>query len=475
MILLGLSAYYNAAAACIIRDGIILATAQEERFTRIKHDPSFPQNAIKYCLNYSGIEIHELDAVVFYNKPLLILERLLETYYAFAPKGMTSFLALMPVWIKEKIFLKSIIRRGLKKIGNFDRRKTKLLFPEHHLSHAASAFFPSPFEEAAILTIDSMGEWATTSIGHGNLHNLKIIKELRFPHSLGLFYSSFTYYLGFMVNSGEYKLMGLASYGDPDSGETKQFDQIIRNHLIDMKEDGSLHLNQRYFRYATGKKMTEDQKWEKLFGFPRRKPDTGITQHHCNLALAMQKITEEAILGLARETKRLTKSDHLCIAGGVGLNYVANREIINSGLFKEVFIQPAAGDAGSSLGAALAAYYIYYRNKRKVKDNKDLMQGTYLGRILADARYEDMQNKLNESVKCNEKFGSYAMYFSGTSFGIDQHIKINNMEVLTDLWEFLKLRKKWWLMPTVLFLILIAALGIGISSSTIAPFVYLLF
>jgi carbamoyltransferase len=289
--ILGISAFYHDSAAAIIDNGEIIAAAQEERFTRKKHDPGFPANAVKFCLEYSGTSLDKLDAIAFYDKPLLKFERLLETYYAFVPKGLPSFITAIPVWLKEKMFLKRLLYEELEKIQPFDKKKIKLLFPEHHLSHAASAFYPSPFENAAILTIDGVGEWATASICHGEGKNIKILKELKFPHSLGLLYSAFTYFLGFKVNSGEYKLMGLAPYGVPGSDQVKKFVEIIRSTLVEIKDDGSIWLNQDYFNYATGLTMVHEEKWAKLFGFKARKPEDELQTHHCNLGLAIQEIT----------------------------------------------------------------------------------------------------------------------------------------------------------------------------------------
>lgn len=385
MKILGISAFYHDSAAAIIEDGKIIAAAQEERFTRKKHDPGFPSNAVKFCLEYSGSTIDELDAIAFYDKPLLKFERLLETYYAFAPKGVSSFITAMPVWLKEKMFLKRLIKDELKKISEYDSKKLKLLFPEHHLSHAASAFYPSPFERAAILTIDGVGEFATASICYGEGKDITIHKELKFPHSLGLLYSAFTYFLGFRVNSGEYKLMGLAPYGNPGSDEVKKFVDIIKRELIEIKEDGSLWLNQKYFNYATGLRMVHDNMWNKLFGFPRRASETELQQHHCNLGLAIQQVTEEVMIKMAQEAKRVTNSDNLCMAGGVALNCVANGKLLNSGIFKNIFIQPAAGDAGGALGAAQAAYYIYFGQERKLSGNADELEGSYLGPEISDS------------------------------------------------------------------------------------------
>ena len=384
MKILGISCFYHDSAAAIIQDEDILAAAQEERFTRKKHDKSFPENAVKYCLEYSGFSIDELDAVVFYDKPFLKFERLLETYYAFAPKGIRSFVKAIPVWIKEKMFLKKLILSELKKINDFDKKRIKLLFPEHHLSHAASAFYPSPFEDAAILTVDAVGEWATSSICYGEKNNISILKEMHFPHSLGLLYSAFTYFLGFRVNSGEYKLMGLAPYGNPDSERVKNFVDIIKNKLIKIYDDGSIWINQKYFNYSVGLKMVKEKKWEKLFGFKKRNSESELLQHHCDLGLAIQIVTEEIVLKMVKEAKKLTGADYLCLAGGVALNCVANGKILNSGIFKDIFIQPAAGDAGGALGAAFAAYHIYFDKKRTFDINNDKMKGAYLGPEYSD-------------------------------------------------------------------------------------------
>lgn len=391
--ILGISAFYHDSAAAVLLDDKIIAAAQEERFTRKKHTFKFPIHAIRYCLEHSGFTLDELDAVVFYDKPLLKFERLLETYYAFAPKGLTSFLAAMPVWVKEKILLKKIIHDELSKIEKYNRKNFKLLFPEHHLSHAASAFFPSKFEEAAILTIDGVGEWATASICHGNKNNITILKEMKFPHSLGLLYSAFTYYTGFTVNSGEYKLMGLAPYGNPNSENTARFIRLIKEHLVDIKHDGSIWLNQDYFDYCTGLRMVKDKKWNGLFGFPRRKPESNIEQHHCDLAYAIQNVTEDIVMKMAEEAKRLTGSKYLCLAGGVALNCVANGKLLKKKLFEDIFIQPAAGDAGGALGSALAVYYIYFQNERVVDHKTDSMQGSYLGPDYSDKEIKLMSKK----------------------------------------------------------------------------------
>ena len=378
MTILGISAFYHDAAAAIIRDGEIIAAAQEERFTRKKNDASFPVNAVKFCLDYAGTSISDLNAVVFYDKPFLKFERILESIYAFSPRSLVPFLASLPVWIKEKLFLKKVLFDQLKEIEDFDKSKVKLFFPEHHLSHAASAFYPSPYQEAAILTIDGVGEWATTSICHGEGNQIKVLRELHYPHSVGLLYSSFTYYCGFKVNSGEYKLMGLAPYGNKHDPQTQKFVDVIKSTLVDIKEDGSIFLDQSYFNYATGLRMTNNEKWQSLFGLPPRRPESELDQNYCNLALACQIVTEEIVIKLAKEAKRLTGSKYLCMAGGVALNCVANGKIDDLKIFDEIFIQPASGDAGGALGAALAVHHISFDQTRSVNDH-DTMKGSYLG------------------------------------------------------------------------------------------------
>jgi carbamoyltransferase len=378
--ILGISAYYHDSAAALLCDGEIIAAAQEERFTRKKHDASFPTGAVRYCLEQGGCSLNELDAIVFYEKPFLKFERLLETYYAYAPKGLPSFLRSMPEWMKGKLFLKRMIYRGLGAIEKVDKTRSKLLFPSHHLSHAASAFYPSSFESAAILTIDGVGERATAAICHGQGKNITVLREMNFPHSIGLLYSAFTYYCGFKVNDGEYKLMGLAPYGNEGSEAVRRFAEIIRTVLVDIREDGSLVLDQRYFAYATGLRMVNDKRWERLFGFPKRAPEATIDQRHCDLALAIQQVTEEVVLKMAAEARRLTGEDRLCMAGGVALNGVANGKLDMAGIFRQLFIQPAAGDAGGALGAAYAAHHIYFGRDRSVDpDGRDSLKGAYLG------------------------------------------------------------------------------------------------
>lgn len=402
--ILGISAFYHDSAAAIIQDGQIIAAAQEERFSRKKHDPGFPGQAIKYCLDESGVSLDDLDAVVFYDKPLLKFERILDTFYAVAPKGLPAFLTGMPLWLKEKLLLKKLIRTELKKIQPFDHKKLKLLFSEHHLSHAASAFFPSNFDEAAVLTIDGVGEWETASIWKGRHNQLIPLKTLHFPHSLGLFYSAFTYWLGFKVNSGEYKLMGLAPYGNPDSDQVEQFKQTIKQHLIFIFEDGSIWLNQKYFKYTSGLRMVKDSLWTELFGFPRRASDGELTQLHCDLALAAQQVTEEVVLKMAGEALELTRSSNICLAGGVALNGVANGKLLASGLFKNIFIQPASGDAGGALGAALAIYHQYFQKDRVFSKEEDGMQGALLGPQFGDLEVEKQLKKYNAQFERYDDF-----------------------------------------------------------------------
>ena len=421
--ILGISAYYHDSAAAILIDGEILAAAHEERFTRKKHDSSFPENACKYVLHEAGLDYKNLSAVSFYDKPYLKFERLLETYHAFSPKGLRSFVSAMPVWIKEKLFMKKILRDELSKLGD---GSVPIYFPEHHLSHAASAFFPSPFEDAAILTIDGVGEWATTTVGHGNGNSIKIIKEQHFPHSLGLLYSAFTYYTGFRVNSGEYKLMGLAPYGNPESEQTKAFKKKIIDELIDIREDGSLLLNMEYFDFATGLKMTNDKKWHELFAIPPRAQESEIDMVYMNMALAIQQITEDIVLKLATDAKELTNSKYLVLAGGVALNSVASGKLLKKKIFDDIWIQPAAGDAGGSLGAAYTVWHIGLGKKRTVKSNPDAMQGSYLGpeynskdilkvinKYGAEYTYYEEFKKLTEDVAMFLKDGKVVGWFQG--------------------------------------------------------------
>ncbi|CAL68138.1 carbamoyltransferase family protein [Christiangramia forsetii] len=374
-IILGISAFFHDSAAALVVDGKIIAAAQEERFSRIKNDSAFPSAAIKYVLEEAGVHPEEVTQIAFYEKPLLKFERLLETYHAFAPNGLRSFLKAMPVWLKDKLFFRRMINSELKALG-FPR--LKLLFPEHHLSHAASAFYPSSFEEAAILTIDGVGEWANMTIARGSGNKIKILKEQHFPHSLGLFYSAITYYLGFEVNSGEYKVMGLAAYGDPEAEETKVFIKKLFDEIVDLREDGSFLLNMEYFRFATHLTMTNDKKWSALFGVFRRGKEDKLQQLHANLAFAAQKVLEKIVLRLARTALNLTGSKNLVLAGGVALNGVANGKIMEIEGLSELWIPPAAGDSGGALGAALATWHISLNNERE-PISEDAMQGSYLG------------------------------------------------------------------------------------------------
>lgn len=407
MIILGISAYYHDAAAAIISDRKIIAAAQQERFTRKKHDPSFPAHAVKYCMEASGYSLDELDAIVFYDKPFLKFERLLETYYHFAPRGILSFISSMPVWVKEKLFLKSLLKKELKKAGLNNASGVPLLFAEHHLSHAASAFYPSPFSEAAILTIDGVGEWSTASICKGSGAGIEVIRELHFPHSVGLLYSAFTYFLGFRVNSGEYKLMGLAPYGVPGAEETKRFEQVIHAHLVEVKEDGSVWLNPKLFKYATGLRMVPDAAWKKLFGFRRRRPEEEIRQHHCNLAYAIQKVTEEIVLKMVHTAVKETGLRNLCLAGGVALNCVANGKILQEGLVDEIFVQPAAGDAGGALGAALAGLHIFGGADRTPM-LPDAMQGALLGPEYSSTEILGVLRKMKAPARKYDRFEEIA-------------------------------------------------------------------
>jgi carbamoyltransferase len=380
MYVLGISAYYHDSAAALLRDGEIVAAAQEERFTRKKHDAGFPKSAVEYCLQEAGISLADVDYVAFYDKPFLKFERLLETYVAFAPRGFQSFRMAIPVWLREKLFLKDLLVKELKSYAPDYDWDSRLRFSEHHLSHAASAFFPSPFEEAAVLTMDGVGEWATTSLAIGRGNKLEVVKEIHFPHSLGLLYSAMTYYTGFKVNSGEYKVMGLAPYGEP------KYVQKIFDHLVDLKEDGSFRLDQSYFNYCTGLTMTS-QKFHDLFGGPPRKADEPLTQHHMDLAASVQAATEEIVLRLTRAIRKETGIANLCLAGGVALNCVANGKVLRDGKFDNVWIQPAAGDAGGALGAAMAIHHIHLDQPRAV-DGTDKMRGSYLGPCFEQADIE---------------------------------------------------------------------------------------
>jgi carbamoyltransferase len=382
MRILGISAFYHDSAAALISDGRIIAAAQEERFTRKKQDSDFPEHAIAYCLEEGGVKLEEIDYVAFYDKPFLKFERLLETYVAFAPRGFTSFRAAMPIWVKEKLFQKSLLTRKLKESAPEFDWNTRLLFTEHHQSHAASAFYPSPYENAAILTMDGVGEWATTSLGIGKGNHIEMLREIHFPHSLGLLYSALTYYTGFKVNSGEYKVMGLAPYGEP------KYAQLILDNLIDLKEDGSFRLDLSYFDYCTGLRMTND-KFNDLFGAPPRDPESLLTQRDMDLAASIQAVTEEAVLRLGRSIARETGEKNLCLAGGVALNCVANGKLLREECFDNIWVQPAAGDAGGALGAALAGYHHFQGQPRQTNTALDSMQGSYLGPEYSNAEIEE--------------------------------------------------------------------------------------
>lgn len=392
MYILGISAFYHDSAACLLKDGEIVAAAQEERFTRKKHDAGFPTHAIQYCLMEAGIAAKDIDNVVFYEKPFVKFERLLETYLAFAPKGFTSFAKAMPVWIKDKLFQKSALIKELKSTldESVDWRE-RLLFSEHHLSHAASAYYPSPFDSAAVLTLDGVGEWTTTSLAIGNGSDLQVVKEIHFPHSLGLLYSAFTYYTGFKVNSGEYKVMGLAPYGEP------RYADLIREKLITVADDGSFQLDMSYFDYATGLTMT-NKKFDALFGGPPRTSETELTQREMDLAASVQKVTEDIVLELARGIAKETGERNLCLAGGVALNCVANGILLREKIFDNIWIQPAAGDAGGALGAALSTWYLHHNKERVVSTERDAMKGAYLGPEFTDNEIE------TELTNCGANF-----------------------------------------------------------------------
>ncbi|GFK93375.1 Decarbamoylnovobiocin carbamoyltransferase [Fundidesulfovibrio magnetotacticus] len=407
--ILGISAYYHDSAAALVIDGEIVAAAHEERFTRRKHDASFPANAASYCLAEAGLAFKELTAVAFYDKPFLKFERLLETYHGFAPSGLTSFLSAMPVWIKEKLFMGKMLKDEFAKLGP---GKPQVLFPEHHLSHAASAFYPSPFEEAAILTIDGVGEWATTAIGHGKGKDITFLRELDFPHSLGLLYSAFTYYCGFKVNSGEYKLMGLAPYGNPGARRVADFKAKILDQLIDLRPDGSMLLNMDYFGYATGLRMCREDAWERLFGLPKRASETELTQDYMDMALAIQQVTEDVVMRLARTARELTGAKNLTMAGGVSLNCVANGKLIREGVFEGVWIQPAAGDAGGALGAALSAHHIWKGHER-TPHKRDAMRGAYLGPEFSAADVKRLAARRHAPYKHFDDFDALAREVSG--------------------------------------------------------------
>ena len=392
-IILGISAYYHDSATALLIDGELVAAAQEERFSRIKHDPAFPSLAIAYCLKEADITLADIDHVVFYDKPLIKFERLLETYLSYAPRGFLSFLSAMPVWLKEKLFLKQTLRNELSQLSELEKDKLPpLRFTEHHQSHAASAFFPSPFEKAAVLCVDGVGEWATTSVWLGESNTLTPQWEINFPHSLGLLYSAFTYYTGFRVNSGEYKLMGLAPYGEP------RYVDLIYQHLIDVKPDGSFRLNMTYFSFATGLTMT-NQHFDTLFEQPRRKPESDITQKEMDIAASIQVVTEDIMLRIAQTIKQKLKVDYLCLAGGVALNCVSNGKLLKQKLFKDIWIQPAAGDAGGAVGAAYAIWHQYLENERVANNKNDKMQGAYLGSSFTNQRITTYLDKEKASYQ----------------------------------------------------------------------------
>lgn len=400
-VILGISAYFHDSAAALVVDGQIVAAAQEERFNRIKHSPDFPTQAVAYCLSEAELTLHDIDEIIFFDKPFLKFERLLETYYLNAPKGLFSFLKAMPQWTQKKLFLRREIKRELKKIDPSYRKQKKLLFSSHHLSHAASAFYPSPFEESAILVVDAVGEWATATIGKGNGNDITLLQEMRFPNSVGLLYSSFTYFLGFKVNSGEYKLMGLSPYGIENAEETQRFKQIILDELIELFDDGSIRLNRKNFSYEVGLRMVPDKKWETLFGFPKREKDDSITQSHCNLAFAIQAITEDIVYKMAVNAKSLTGSKNLCLAGGVALNCVANGKLADSDLFSNIWIQPASGDAGGAIGAALIGHHTMFASEEIIeKSAGDKMNGAFLGPEISETEVDafctlhDLQPKI---------------------------------------------------------------------------------
>jgi len=381
MYILGISAFYHDSAACLVKDGEMIAAAQEERFTRKKHDFRFPANAVNFCLDYAGIKVTDLEIVAFYDKPFLKFERLLETYLTYAPVGIKSFLKAMPLWIKEKLWMKDLIKRELGYEG-------KVLFPEHHQSHAASAFYPSPFNEAAIITMDGVGEWTTTSYGTGKGNNIELLADVKFPHSLGLLYSAFTYYTGFRVNSGEYKVMGLAPYGEP------KYKELIYDNLIDVKDDGSFRMNMDYFNYCAGLTMT-NEKFNKLFGGKPRKPESKLTQREMDIARSLQEVTEEIVMKIGSYVYKETGQKKLTLAGGVALNCVANGQLLREGPFENIWIQPAAGDAGGALGAALLAWYVYLNNERIADGKTDFQKGSYLGPEFSNGSIEKLINENN--------------------------------------------------------------------------------
>ncbi|MCM8786240.1 MAG: hypothetical protein NC899_08440, partial [Candidatus Omnitrophica bacterium] len=396
--ILGISAFYHDSGACLLENDKIVAAVQEERFTRIKHDFSFPINSIRFCLEYGNINLDQLDYIVFYEKPFLKFERLLETHIYYAPKSLTQFIQSMPIWLKERIFIKNIIKKEIEKNLNEKLNpKTKILFVPHHLSHAASAFFPSPFENSSILTIDGVGEWATATLGIGEKNKIKFFYELKFPSSVGLLYSSFTYYTGFKVNDGEYKLMGLAPYGNPFSERTKKFIKLIKEKLITIKEDGSLKLNMDFFGFTTSSKMVNEKKWIELFGIPPRKPESEILQEYADMAYAIQKILEEILIKMAKYLKNISKEKYLVIGGGVGLNCVANSKLLEEKIFEDIWVQPAATDAGGAIGAAYSVYHIFL-GKERICQGKDKMEGCFLGPEYSANEIEKVLKKYSNNI-----------------------------------------------------------------------------
>ncbi|MCO5231984.1 MAG: carbamoyltransferase [Chitinophagales bacterium] len=414
MLILGISCFYHDAAAALIEDGKIIAAAQEERFSRIKHDENFPENAIRYCLKEAGIRLGQVDSIVFYEKPLLKFERILETFVNVAPRGLKSFLYAMPKWVNEKIFFKSLLKNKLKEIGDFDSKKIKLLFTEHHISHAASCYYPSGFDNAAILVVDGVGEWATISISKAEHNKIQLLKEIHFPHSIGMLYSAFTYFLGFKVNSGEYKLMGLSPYAQRGSEEVNQYKKIIYQSLIQSKGENGFQLNMEYFSFQHDLRMINDGQWEKLFDIKARKENDDINASHCNIALAIQEVTEELLIDIVQTVKQLIPSENICLSGGVALNCVANGKILNSKIFKNIFVASSPGDSGGAIGAALYAYHQYFEKPLDINIAKE-NQTAYLG---PEASEEDIKilkrqyNAVFESIDTNTLIPQIAQYLS---------------------------------------------------------------
>lgn len=404
MLILGISCFYHDAAAAIIEDGIVIAATQEERFTRIKHDEQFPTHSIQYCLKEVGIQLHQLEAIIFYEKPLLKFERILETFTEVAPKGLNSFLFALPKWINEKIFFKSLLKKNLKEIGELDFKKTPLLFTEHHIGHAASAYYPSGFQESAILVVDGVGEWATITISKGDGKKIEILKEIHFPHSIGMLYSAFTYFLGFKVNSGEYKLMGLSPYGNKNSEEVLKFKQLIYQNLIQSKSINGFQLNLEYFTFQYQLKMIKDARWENLFGCKKREDDEPISQLYCNLALAIQEVTEELLIDLVKMAKDLTHSENICLSGGVALNCVANGKILHQQLFKNIYVPSSPGDSGCAIGAALYTYYNYFEQSSTYHPFTE-NQSAYLGPHIDEKEIKILKRQY-EAVAHEQDFDS---------------------------------------------------------------------